>query len=187
MNISIIAGLAFLLQVSSEPVTAEKVAVISIKRCLVANRNQVERDALMEDIAFIDAEARDRVEAMQAAEAGIGADSTELERTQAKLLRAEFELFRLRKQQQLRDAEEKMLNDSLKRVEVAVSAIAKQKGCTVVVYERTQDSSVAVNFTAKQIISVAPRSFVSSNKGRIDITDDVIAWLAKNKANANKE
>ena len=116
MNISIIAGLAFLLQVSSEPVTAEKVAVISIKRCLVANRNQVERDALMEDIAFIDAEARDRVEAMQAAEAGIGADSTELEITQAKLLRAEFELFRLRKQQQLRDAEEKMLNDSLKRV-----------------------------------------------------------------------
>ena len=187
MNISIIAGLAFLLPVATEPVSTEKVAVISVERCLIADNIQAERDALMDDMEIIEVEARDRVEAIQAAEAGIGADSTELQRTQAKLLRAEFELFRLRKQQQLRDAEEKMFNDSLKRVEAAVSAIAKQKGCTVVVYERTPDSSLAVNFTAKQIISVAPRSFVSSNKGRIDITDDVIAWLAKNKANANKE
>jgi Skp family chaperone for outer membrane proteins len=155
------------------------VATVSFDRCLSAINTRDERLALLEDIQNSNAAARELVEAVEAAEAGIDENSTEAQITKAKLLRAEFELFKLQQQERLRKAERQMFNDALKRVEAAVKVVAKKKGCSLVVYRRKQEAPVEPHFTLDQILNAAPRSLVMDQKDSIDITDDVLVLLSQ--------
>lgn len=158
---------------------AGDVAVVSFDRCLSAVNTQDERLALLEDIQNSNAAAREQMEAVEAAEAGIDEDSTETQITKAKLLRAEFELFKLRQGERLRKAELQMFNDALKRIEAAVKVVAKRKGCSFVVYRRKPEAPVEPHFTLDQILNAAPRSLVVDQKDAIDITDDVLVLLSR--------
>ncbi|MEP3478459.1 MAG: OmpH family outer membrane protein [Fuerstiella sp.] len=173
MNLSFIIALTILQHSQPHPV-----AIVSIDRCLSAIDSYDERLVTRRDVENTEAEGRVRLKAANAAEEAIKDDSTEAQRMKAKLLRVEFDLFRLRQQNRLRKAEMKRLNDHLKRIEAAVTTVAMQKECSVVVYQRQQATSVAPDFTARQILMSAPRSLILGHPDGIDITDDVLEKLS---------
>ena len=160
------------------PEQTDNVATVSLHQCFSALDMTAERLALQEDIEKTDTEARRRLAVVTAAEAAIRDDSAELQKTAAKLLRAEFELYRIREQDRIRKVEAKMLNRALSRVEAAVATVARKKACSVVLYQRGDERPSAPMFTSKQIAQAAPRSLVLAQPKRIDLTDDVIVLLA---------
>lgn len=63
-----------------------------------------------------------------------------LAKSYAKLLKAEFELFRLRSQEQIHKTETEMLNKALRRVEDAVRLVTNRTECSVVYEHRSTET-----------------------------------------------
>jgi len=158
----------------------EQVGTVSMDQCFPVALKTEDRRVLQEDITHIDGLAADLHEELKAAEEAASEDSTELQKNTAKLLRAKFELFRLREQKRLRIAEEKMFNDAFRRIEEAVRVVAKRKACSIVLYQ-LRPSSMPPSFTTHQILDGIPRAVVLSDTDRLDITEDVLTLLRENE------
>lgn len=182
MNISLFAALLVL-----PPTQLDEVGTVSMNKCLTAAISARERMAIMELITDTDADARKKLALLTATEAAIGESSTLLERSNAKLLKAEFALFRLRAQERIRKSEAEMLNRAFRRVEEAVRLVTERTECSVVVYERESTETEITRFTSLQIIKGAPRAVVLSHAARLDITQDVLEILHVNSERQDEE
>lgn len=159
---------------------AESIAVVNLRECLNHAPSSVsDRQQVMQSIIDADAEAKQRYEALTKSKAKAKLEgSTELERTNAKLLKYEFEAFRHGEQDRLRKAEQDMFKKWHKQVNAAVKTVAERDGFTIVLYigEDTNETEVAVT-EPLQILTRNHAGYVL-NQERTNITKKIVAEMS---------
>jgi Skp family chaperone for outer membrane proteins len=178
MSLTLLVYCCFFTPIVADP-PAESVAVVDLRECFQhAPTSDSDRGALQKSVEETDAEARKLVEALEESEyyANLG-NSTNLQKTKARILKLEFEAFRHREQDRLRKAEQDMYKKWHKQVDIAVKTVAQRDGFTIVLYIG-KDENPEVAETEPLLVLTRTHVGFALDLDRTNITDKVVAEMS---------
>jgi len=159
---------------------AESIAIVDLRECFKhVPTSESDRLKLQMSIEDTDAEAKKLVEALKESEHYAKLDnSTETQKTEARVLKLEFEAFRHREQDRLKKAEQDMYKKWHKQVDIAVKTVAQREGLTIVLYIGEDNDETEVAVAEPQPMLTRTHVGFVLDQNRANITEKIVAEMA---------
>ena len=158
----------------------ESIAVVDLRECFRhVPTARSDRATLSQSIEETDAEAKKLVEALKESEyyAQLG-NSTEEQKTEARLRRLEFDAYRHREQARLRKVEQDMFKKWHKQVNTAVKTVAQREGFTIILYSGENNENMDVSGTDPQSMLTRTHLGFVRDQHRFNITAKIVAEMS---------
>ncbi len=159
---------------------AESIAIVDLCECFKhVPTVDADRATLSKSIEVCDAEAKKRAVALKESEYyATLVNSTEEQKTEARLQKLEFDAFRYREQDRLRNAERDMFKKWHKQVDIAVRTVAQRDGFTMVIYIGQEGVDTGNAFTELQSMLTQTHVGFLLDQQRPDITEKIVAEMS---------
>lgn len=158
---------------------AESIATVDLRECFKhVPTSDSDRATLQMSIQDTDAEAKKLVEALKESDYYANLDnSTKSQKTEARVLKLEFEAYRHREQARLKKAEQDMYKKWHKQVDIAVKTVAQRDGFTIVLYLGKDDDTEVAETEPLPMLTRTHVGFVV-DQNRTDITEKIVAEMS---------
>jgi len=179
MHLTLLISCCFFTPIVADP-PAESIAIVDLRECFKhVPTSESDRATLQMSIQDTDAEAKKLVEALKESEHYAQLDnSKEWQKTEARLLKLEFEAFCHREQDRLKKAEQDMYQKWHRQVDIAINTVAQRDGLTLVLYIGQDNNDTEVAVAEPQPMLTRTHVGFVRDQNRTNITQKIVAEMS---------